>query len=101
MQTRLEYRSANSTPSTTSTSSVDEDDLNRRISPHWHRYQEILQRRGFHLDTYRDVKNFYESYGRTSASQLNQLLGYSRVCREYNESMLCKDAGLVSARNKF
>lgn len=41
----------------------DDDDYNKRlITPCWEAHRQLLQRRGFRLDTYRDVKKFYERY---------------------------------------
>ena len=44
-------------------SSEDDEDYNKRVkAPCWEAHRRLLERRGFRLDTYRDVKSFYERY---------------------------------------
>ncbi|KAI0721006.1 kinase-like domain-containing protein [Cerioporus squamosus] len=81
-----------------SQSSIDEEAVNGRISPYWCAYRSTIGARGFRLDTYRDVKQWYHDYWATQASEggaVNQdLAGYLRACRGQDENELCKDAGL-------
>ncbi len=42
-----------------SSSSMDEEDVNCRVSPHWPDYRSLLLSKGFRLDTVRDVKQYY------------------------------------------
>jgi hypothetical protein len=92
---------ADSIPSTptSSESSVDQDEVNSRIVPDWLRYRDFLEYSGFQLDSYRDVREFYErsSWFRSLTMDVSNgvLSEYSRVCRDYEENALCKDAGLV------
>jgi hypothetical protein len=55
----IEPDSIPSTP-TSSESSVDQDEVNSRIVPVWLRYRDFLEHKGFKLDSYRDVREFYE-----------------------------------------
>ncbi|RDX56673.1 hypothetical protein OH76DRAFT_406570 [Lentinus brumalis] len=84
--------------SCTSQSSIDEEAINCRISPYWCAYRSIIEARGFRLDTYRDVKQWYHDYWAHEASEgravLQDLPGYLRACRGQDENELCKDAGL-------
>ena len=100
---RLSFSSASSTSSSSSLDE-DEDELNTRLNPHWPSYRAAIEARGFHLDTYRDVKQFYERYweGRRleDIDELKHRVGggYQRACSaQENEDALCRDAGLVCA----
>lgn len=80
----------------------DDDERNARVTPFWPRYRAIIEQRGFHLDTFRDVKEFYERYweGRRLAdfdSARHAVGGYTRACRGMgdDDNALCRDAGLV------
>ncbi|KAI0341553.1 kinase-like protein [Trametopsis cervina] len=81
-----------------STSSLDEDDVNVRMAPHWYSYRQLLERRGVRLDTCRDVKQWYQDYWAALSSQghkvTKDLPGYARACSMPDENALCKDAGL-------
>jgi hypothetical protein len=76
----------------------EEEEFNIRMSPRWDGYKRILEKRGFLLDTCRDVKEYYEQHcegpGRES---LHNIPGYQRACLG-KENALCRDAGLVSNR---
>jgi len=76
---------------TSSVSSIDEEEVNCRISPHWPSYQEVLFCRGFRLDTVRDVKEFYTSQRQCLGAPVP---GYVRVCGYSDDNALCPDAGL-------
>ncbi|THH16353.1 hypothetical protein EW146_g4271 [Bondarzewia mesenterica] len=82
---------AASNPSSSS-SSEDEDDVNARVRPDWEIYRDLLEHRGFHLDTVRDVKQFYEGYWGDKGTK--QSAGYSRACGLSDDAALCKDPGL-------
>jgi len=104
-------------------SSEDEDDYNKRVvGPCWEAHRRLLERRGFRLDTYRDVKSFYERYWanaddhrcsdvysrgcrncnanvdhlRLPKPEVGLAAGYVRACRggREGEDGLCRDAGL-------
>lgn len=79
------------------TSSEDEDIRDCRVIPVWDRYRCFFERCGYHLDTCRDVKQFYLRYwaSRNIPGPLKDSLGYSLAMRGA-ENELCKDAGLVS-----
>lgn len=79
----------------------DEDEHNHRVAPHWESYRHLLESRGYHLDTCRDVRRFYLHYWKTRNIQqsLESCAGYRSACREgRHDNELCKDEGLVSAR---
>ncbi|KAI0065361.1 hypothetical protein BV25DRAFT_1821753 [Artomyces pyxidatus] len=81
--------------SSSSSLSVDDSQLNHRLSPNWERYRNILEYRGFHLDTVNDVKLFYESRRQVaSSSVLQDPWGYSRACALSEGNALCRDPGL-------
>ena len=91
-----DFESTPPSPSSTQ-SSVDEDEVNCRVIPYWSKYRDILQTRGFRLDTFRDVKEFYHRYseGQTRNPLLpNHVLSRSRMCGDDDDN-LCPDAGLV------
>lgn len=97
---RLSYSSESD--SGDSSGGEDEDELNTRLTPHWPSYRAAIEARGFRLDTYRDVKQFYERYweGRRleDIDELKHRIGggYQRACNaQENEDALCRDAGLV------
>ncbi|OBZ75149.1 Sperm motility kinase W, partial [Grifola frondosa] len=46
--------------SSSSTSSFDEDVVNVRMTPYWCAYRGVIEGRGFRLDTFGDVKQYYE-----------------------------------------
>ncbi|KAF8077919.1 kinase-like domain-containing protein [Lyophyllum atratum] len=80
---------------TSSDSSFDEDEVNRRIAPHWPSYRNLFKVRGFRLETVRDVKEFYKNslqYDGTAPTTPN--LGYLRACESRDNDALCPDAGL-------
>ncbi|KAF4615322.1 hypothetical protein D9613_003077 [Agrocybe pediades] len=75
---------------TSSDSSIDEEEVNRRARPYWPKYRSILKSRGFRLDTVRDVKLLYGSIGRTSSTGA-YVDGNEDL---QDENALCPDAGL-------
>lgn len=84
-----------------SVASFDEDDVNVRVAPNWCAYRHLLERRGYRLDTCRDVKQWYQKYWEGLRAQgydvtSRELPGYTRACSVPDENELCKDAGLVS-----
>ncbi len=87
-----------------SQSSLDEDDVNRRMTPNWCAYRTIIEARGFRLDTCKDVKQWYQEYWALQASQgraiTKELPGYLRACRGQDENELCRDDGLVSTSSQ-
>jgi hypothetical protein len=79
--------------------SLDEDEVNCRVNPHWPSYVVLIESRGFRLDTVRDVKDFYERYGEQldlcAIDLVKCMPSYSRACEASNDNALCKDPGLV------
>ena len=77
----------------------DDEDVNARRAPNWCAYRHVIERRGFRLDTCRDVKQWYQKYWEgLQARGLDvprDLPGYTRACSIKDENELCKDAGLV------
>lgn len=80
-----------------SPSSCDEDEVNARVSPDWAKYRCHIERRGYRLDTVRDVKDHYRHHCSNIEKQgLHVYLsGYHRALARSDEDALCKDVGLV------
>lgn len=77
----------------------DEDDYNLRVVPHWQIYRHLFESYGYHLDTCKDVRQFYLRYWETRNIQqsIQSCAGYRSACGEdRNDNDLCKDEGLVS-----
>jgi len=77
----------------------DEDEHNVRVAPHWQAYRHLFESHGYHLDTCKDVRQFYLRYWETRNIQqsIQSCAGYNSACREdRDENELCKDEGLVS-----
>lgn len=96
-------------PSSTSSSSApsdddsdedeDEDEHNLRVAPHWQAYRNLFESHGYHLDTCKDVRQFYLRYWETRNIQqsIQSCAGYKSACREdRDDNELCRDEGLVS-----
>ena len=85
-------------PSPCSDSSIDEDEMNSRMKPFWPKYQATFKRRGFRLDTLKDVKLFYNrrSQGTPSNCFVSQKKFHQDTTQDDDDS-LCPDAGLVCA----
>ncbi|KAG5727962.1 MAP/microtubule affinity-regulating kinase 3 [Termitomyces sp. T112] len=78
-----------------SDSSLDEDEVNRRMTPHWASYQAILKIRGIRLETVRDVKEFYEKHLQHHGPELSVSHSeYLHICENQDGDALCPDAGL-------
>ncbi|KAF8636580.1 hypothetical protein AX17_003391 [Amanita inopinata Kibby_2008] len=80
-----------------SLSSLDEDVVNRRMTPYWPSYLNLFKAHGFRLDTIRDVKQYYDVRG--SAHLPYAILhspssDYSRVHKSEDDDALCPDYGL-------
>jgi len=77
----------------------DEDEHNVRVAPHWEAYRHLFESHGYHLDTCKDVRQFYLRYWETRNIQqsIQSCAGYNSACREdRDDNELCKDEGLVS-----
>lgn len=74
----------------------DEDEVNIRVSPDWAKYRYHIERRGYRLDTVRDVKDYYGNHCSNIDKQgLHVYLsGYHRALARSDEDGLCKDIGL-------
>ena len=85
-------------PSSCSSSSVDEDEMNCRMKPFWPKYQATFKRRGFQLDTLKDVKLFYKQRSQDTPSNcfVSQKSFHQDTAQDDDDS-LCPDAGLVCA----
>ncbi|KAJ3903927.1 kinase-like domain-containing protein [Lentinula edodes] len=70
---------------TSSESSFDEDEVNYRVKPYWSQYRSILKHRGFHLETVRDVQDYYTFIGMPKRAER---------LKELEEDILYPDAGL-------
>ncbi|KIJ69363.1 hypothetical protein HYDPIDRAFT_80488 [Hydnomerulius pinastri MD-312] len=88
--------SVGSCSSSDSDSSYDEDEINARVTPDWSKYRYVLERRGYRLDTVRDVKDHYQRHGMgiDKRDTHNYLSGYRRACAGLDDNALCKDPGL-------
>ncbi|KAF5391251.1 hypothetical protein D9757_001863 [Collybiopsis confluens] len=69
-----------------SDSSFDEDEVNYRLKPYWPKYFPLFKRRGFRLDTVRDVKDHYKQSGAPRS--------VSEWLRGLDDDALCPDPGL-------
>ncbi|KAF9533013.1 kinase-like domain-containing protein [Crepidotus variabilis] len=69
-----------------SDTSVDEEDLNARLTPFWPKYIELFRNRGLQLDTVKDVK---ELYGPAAPC-----LPYGLYSETNRDDDLCPDPGL-------
>ncbi|KAF5365732.1 hypothetical protein D9758_003295 [Tetrapyrgos nigripes] len=68
-----------------SVSSLDEEEVNSRLKPYWHKYTPLLKHRGFRLDTVHDVKEHYRMCN----------LDFPRnPRRSIDDDALCPDPGL-------
>lgn len=84
-----------SSPVSSCGSSFDDDEVNCRVTPSWLEYRDLLNRRGFRLDTIKDVRHFYEQ---TSEDRIRELGWSSHVSRCFegrDDDALCPDPGLV------
>jgi hypothetical protein len=85
-------------PSPSSDSSVDEDEMNCRMKPFWPKYQATFKRRGFQLDTLKDVKLFYNQRSQdTSINFFVPQKHFRQDTTQDDDDSLCPDAGLVCA----
>jgi hypothetical protein len=84
-----------------SPSSCDEDEVNARVLPDWGKYRCHIERRGYRLDTVRDVKDYYRHHcNNIDKEGLHVYLsGYHRALARSDEDDLFKDIGLVSPTN--
>ncbi|KAI6099882.1 kinase-like domain-containing protein [Pisolithus croceorrhizus] len=92
MSSSLEERSESprSSPSSSSTTlSFDEEQINSRLKPDWSKYRNVFECNGYHLETARDVKDYYLDNDRRSTSP-----AYRRACALQDEDALCEDPGL-------
>ena len=85
-------------PSSCSDSSVDEDEMNCRMKPFWPKYQATFKRRGFKLDTLKDVKMLYNQRSQDTPNDcfVSQKDFHQDTIQDDDDS-LCPDAGLVCA----
>lgn len=75
----------------------DEDELDHHVAPRWQTYRHLFESRGYHLDTCKDVRQFYLHYWETRKIQqsIESCAGYRSACREdRGDNELCKDEGL-------
>ncbi|KAL4077362.1 hypothetical protein V8B97DRAFT_1430589 [Scleroderma yunnanense] len=80
--------------SSSSTLSLDEDQINStRLNPDWSKYRGIFECNGYHLETVRDVKDYYRhlDIDRRSMSP-----AYRHACVLQDDNALCGDPGLPS-----
>ncbi|KDR81627.1 hypothetical protein GALMADRAFT_135047 [Galerina marginata CBS 339.88] len=87
--------SEESPPSPTSSdSSIDEDEVNRRVKPFWPKYRSLFRARGFRLDTVKDVRLFYIHRVQQPASDpcrpTPYVFGHDEL---QDDEALCPDAG--------
>ncbi|KAF9647589.1 hypothetical protein BDM02DRAFT_3074422, partial [Thelephora ganbajun] len=75
----------------------DEDEYNLRVVPHWQAYRHLFESHGYHLDTCKDVRQFYLRYweNRNIQRSIQSCAGYKSASREgRDDNELCKDEGL-------
>ena len=75
----------------------DEEEHNIRVAPYWQAHRHLFESHGYHLDTCKDVRQFYLRYWETRNIQqsIQSCAGYKSACRE-DDNELCKDESLVS-----
>ncbi|KAJ3516628.1 hypothetical protein NLJ89_g1007 [Agrocybe chaxingu] len=84
-----------SSPTSSEDSSADDDEVNRRIQPFWPKYQLLFKARGYHLDTVKDVKNFYSRQIQQPPCDPFCRVPYFSSPEEFQkDDALCPDAGL-------
>jgi len=77
-----------------SDSSVDEDEINRRVKPFWPKYRSLFRSRGFQLDTVKDVKLFYNQQVQQPSPKPCWPTPYFCNLDEFqDDDALCPDAG--------
>ncbi|KAF9780483.1 hypothetical protein BJ322DRAFT_295661 [Thelephora terrestris] len=75
----------------------DEEERNHRVAPCWQSYRQLFESHGYHLDTCKDVRQFYINYweARNVQHSLETYAGYRSARREdRDENELCRDEGL-------
>lgn len=79
---------------TSSDSSFDEDEVNRRVTPFWPKYRYVLRARGYRLETVKDVKVYYNQKLQRSASDSSRWDSsfYSNQPDFDDDDALCPDA---------
>ena len=82
---------------TSSESSVDEDEINRRMKPFWPKYRTLFKLRGIRLDTVGDVKLFYKHRLEQPTQECTTKHWLDDLNSLQDDDALCPDAGLVSA----
>ncbi|KAF8910957.1 kinase-like domain-containing protein [Gymnopilus junonius] len=90
----LEHEDSPPSP-TSSDSSIDEEEINSRITPFWPKYRSIFKSRGIRLDTVRDVKLFYKHRSEQPMSSICRPSSYlDDLNGLQDDDALCPDAGL-------
>ncbi|TFK55051.1 kinase-like protein [Heliocybe sulcata] len=78
--------------------SFDEDEVNSRTTPYWPKYQVLLELKGIHLDTHRDVQEFYQQHcAKQEPDNVHEITcqaGYINAFRCNDSDALCPDPGL-------
>ena len=76
----------------------DEDEMNCRMKPFWPKYQATFKRRGFQLDTVKDVKLLYNQRNQDIPSNcFISHKDFHQDTTQDDDDSLCPDAGLVGA----
>lgn len=78
--------------SSSSDSSLDDDQVNARLSPHWSKYRDLIFSKGYRLETLRDVRERYRRRGIDTETYLSP---YLHARSTSDDNALCKDPGLV------
>lgn len=81
--------------SSSSDSSLDDDQVNARLSPHWLKYRDLIFSKGYRLETLRDVRERYRRHGIDTETCIVHLSPYLHARSTSDDSALCKDPGLV------
>lgn len=75
-----------------STLSSDDDQTNTRLDPNWSKYRNIFECHGYHLETVRDVKDYYRHH---DMDERRMSPAYRRARALQDDDALCNDPGLV------
>lgn len=90
-----ECDSVGSSSSSSSDSSIDEDQFNARLSPYWSKYRDLILSKGYRLDTVQDVREHYRRHRVDTEACIVGFSWHLRAHAPSNDSALCKDPGLV------
>lgn len=81
-----------------SDSSFDDEQVNRRVRPHWPSFLDLFKLHGIQLDTVRHAKEYYNNRSPPVDLPGPLNLNYLYACAD--DDALCPDYGLVCTNRK-